>query len=103
LVTFPRICRQPGRQNSPWRPDVFNRILSTTTQNLLPRTHNGSTHQGIKGATPAELYFGKRPACTEARRPPRAYEKKSEDKLFEIAYLDPEFMFPVLLPKPIAA
>ena len=56
-------------------------------------------HQGIKGAAPAELYYGKTGACTNAIRPARAYERKSEDKLFDIAYLDPDRLLPVLIPK----
>jgi hypothetical protein len=56
-------------------------------------------HQGIKGAAPAEMYFGKPPARLDAVRPHRAYEKKSDDKLFEIAYLDPERLLPVLIHK----
>jgi hypothetical protein len=60
-------------------------------------------HQGIKGATPAELHYGKTPACANATRPSHAYEKKSDDKLFEIAYLDPERLLPVLIPISLAA
>ncbi|HEY6332340.1 MAG TPA: DDE-type integrase/transposase/recombinase [Blastocatellia bacterium] len=56
-------------------------------------------HQGINGATPAELYYGKTPACLNAARPHRAYEDKSDDKLFEISCLDPERLLPVLIPK----
>ncbi|MGH9826307.1 MAG: hypothetical protein ACREDR_24010 [Blastocatellia bacterium] len=56
-------------------------------------------HQGISGATfPAELYFDQAAACKSAVRPPRSYEKKSDDKLFEIAYLDPEELLFVLIP-----
>jgi hypothetical protein len=29
----------------------------------------------------------------------RVYEKKSDDKLFDIAYLDPDRLLPVLIPK----
>jgi hypothetical protein len=56
-------------------------------------------HQRIKGATPAEMYYGKQPARSDAVRPHRAYEKKSDDKLFEIAYLDPQRLLPVLTHK----
>jgi transposase InsO family protein len=48
---------------------------------LYARLHAGlyynayhKPHQGIKGATPAELYYGRGPACTNAARPSRAYE-----------------------------
>jgi len=56
-------------------------------------------HQGLAGATPAEIYYGITPACNTAVRPARAYENRSDDKLFEIAYLDPEQFLPVLIPK----
>ena len=56
-------------------------------------------HQGLGGATPAEIYYGKTPAHLDAVRPARAYEKRSDDKLFEIAYLDPEKYLGVLIPK----
>ncbi|MGH9824634.1 MAG: hypothetical protein ACREDR_15460, partial [Blastocatellia bacterium] len=57
-------------------------------------------HQGIGGATPAEMYYGLAPAWQAATRPPRAYENRSDtDNLFEIAYLDPERFLPVLIPK----
>ena len=54
-------------------------------------------HQGIRGATPSELYYSQTPICQAAVRPRRSYEKKSDDKLFEIAYLDPEELLPVLI------
>jgi len=56
-------------------------------------------HQGLGGATPGEVYYGVTPASKSAVRPPRAYENRSDNKLFEIAYLDPEEFFPVLIPK----
>ncbi|HYL99490.1 MAG TPA: hypothetical protein VEZ90_11085 [Blastocatellia bacterium] len=56
-------------------------------------------HQGLGGATPAEIYYGQSPAHLNAARPRRAYEKMSDHKLFGIAYLDPERFLPVLIPK----
>ena len=53
----------------------------------------------LGGATPAEIYYGITPACNTSVRPARAYENRSDDKLFEIAYLDPEQFLPVLIPK----
>jgi hypothetical protein len=77
---------------------------------LYSRLHAGlhyygyhKPHQGINGATPAELYYGKTPACTNATRPSRAYEKKSDHKLFDIAYLDPDRLLPLLIPNTAAA
>ncbi len=60
-------------------------------------------HQGLGGATPVEMYYGKTPARREAVRPARAYENKHEDALFDLAYLDPEEFLPVLMPKNQAA
>jgi hypothetical protein len=45
------------------------------------------------------MYFGKQPACLNAVRPARAYQNKSDDKLFETAYLDQERLLPVLIHK----
>ena len=56
-------------------------------------------HQGLGGATPAEVYYGQSPVHLSAVRPARAYENRSDDKLFEISYLDPERYLPVLIPK----
>jgi hypothetical protein len=76
---------------------------------LYARLHAGlyyygyhKPHQGIKGATPAELYYGKTPACANAVRPSRAYENKSDDKMFQIAYLDPDHLLPVLMQNSVA-
>ena len=54
-------------------------------------------HQGLSGATPGEMYYGRSPAHIEAKRPRRAYELKdeSDQQLFEI-YLDPDCLLPVL-------
>ena len=60
-------------------------------------------HQGLGGATPAEMYYGLRPVRQQAIRPPRAYENKPDDTLFDIAYLDPEGFLPVLTTKKQAA
>ena len=79
----------------PLHPDDLHVRLHT---GLHYYTHH-KPHQGIKGATPAEMYYGKQPARFDAVRPHRAYEKKSDDRLFEIAYLDPERLLPVLIPK----
>jgi len=65
-------------------------------------------HQGLNGTTPAELYFSLAPAHISAKRPLREYEieKKretaSDSDLFEIAYLDPEHLLPVLVQKKAA-
>ncbi len=54
-------------------------------------------HQGLKGATPAEIYFGQQPAHTLATAPPRGRPGEgSTSPPFEIFYLDPECLLPVL-------
>jgi transposase InsO family protein len=64
-------------------------------------------HQGLNGATPAEIFFGLRPANSLARRPLREFElarkKKLDQKTFEIRYLDQERLLPVLVPTKKAA
>ena len=57
-------------------------------------------HQGLGGATPAEIHFGRQPAHLTALHPPRARAREGPvDSPFEIAYLDPDKMLPVLIPK----
>ena len=55
-------------------------------------------HQGLSGATPAEMYYGRRPAHIEAKRPRRVYELKDEtdQQMFEISYFDSDCLLPVL-------
>jgi len=53
-------------------------------------------HQGLGGATPAEMFYGIAPARQNAKRPSRAYENRQDDPLFEIAYIDPERFLPFL-------
>jgi len=60
-------------------------------------------HQGLGGATPAEIFYCQVPARTNAKRPSRAYEDKQDDPLFEIFYLDPDGFLPILIPKNQAA
>jgi transposase InsO family protein len=60
-------------------------------------------HQGLGAATPAEIFYGRVPARTNAKRPAREYEGKQEDPLFEISYLDPDGFLPMLIPKNQAA
>ncbi len=57
-------------------------------------------HQGLGGATPAEIHFGRPPAHLAAVHPPGARPREGPvDSPFDIAYLDPEKMLPVLIPK----
>ena len=63
-------------------------------------------HQGLGGATPAEVYLDKTPAAENAVRPPRKAARSTagdEPLPFEIVYLDPERLLPVLVPTSKAA
>jgi hypothetical protein len=55
-------------------------------------------HQGLAGATPAELYLGLTPLHHSALHPPRARpgEAVPDTPPFEIAYLDRERTLPFL-------
>lgn len=59
-------------------------------------------HQGLAGATPAEIYLGKKPAHLDAIAPPRGRPGESSGippPPFEIRYLDPEHHLPYLVRK----
>ena len=57
-------------------------------------------HQGLGGATPAEIHFGHTPAHWTAVPPPRARPREGPvDSPFEIAYLDADRLLPVLTRK----
>jgi hypothetical protein len=55
-------------------------------------------HQGLGGATPAEIYFGRTPSYLSAIPPPRGSPGEGALNLpFRIDYLDAERMLPVLV------
>jgi transposase InsO family protein len=55
-------------------------------------------HAGLARATPAEVYFGLRPAHLSAKPPPRGEPGQAvKAPMFEIEFLDPERRLPVLL------
>jgi hypothetical protein len=57
-------------------------------------------HQGLGGATPAEIYFGRTPSHLSAIPPPRGRPGEGPtDWLFRVEYLDAERMLPVLARK----
>jgi hypothetical protein len=57
-------------------------------------------HQGLDGATPAEIYFGRTPAHRSAIPPPRGRPGEGPvDSPFLIDYLDAERLLPVLVRK----
>jgi transposase InsO family protein len=57
-------------------------------------------HQALQGATPAEVYFGIRPAHLSAVSPPRGRPGQRSTGLGLVAvHVDPERRLPILLPK----
>ncbi len=57
-------------------------------------------HQGLHGATPAEVFLGLAPACQRARRAPRGQPGEGDRRVpFRIEMLAPtERLFPILVP-----
>jgi len=85
------------------RPPLTASALNERLLAGLPYYAYLKPHQGLGGATPAEIYYGINPARQNAKRPSRSYENKQDDTLFEIAYLDPDGFLPKLIPKNQAA
>jgi len=57
-------------------------------------------HQGLGGATPAEMYFGTTPAHLSAIPPPRGRAGEGPmDLPFRVDYLDAERLLPLLVRK----
>jgi transposase InsO family protein len=75
------------------REDLEQRIELALLHYLLFRPH-----QGLGGATPAEAFLEREPACTRAVSPPRGRPgEKTPAAAFAVAYLDPVGeRFPVL-------
>jgi putative transposase len=85
------------------RPPLTAFALSQRLQAGLQYYAYMKPHQGLRGATPAEIFYGLAPERENAKRPARAYENKQDDTLFEIAYLDPDCCLPILIPRTQAA
>lgn len=80
--------------------------LEAKTALAMAYYSNHRPHQGLDGATPAEVYFGEPPACEQAVPPPRKVAARSteDDGLpIEVVFLDPERRMPVLVPRRQAA
>ena len=63
-------------------------------------------HQGLSGATPAEVYLDETPAAENAVPPPRKAARSitgDQPLPFEVVFLDPERRLPVLVPTAKAA
>jgi transposase InsO family protein/DNA-binding XRE family transcriptional regulator len=81
------------------RPSAAEDLAATVELGLLHYAHF-RPHQGLGGATPAEIYFGRTPAHLSAIPPPRGRPGEgSMDLPFRIDYLDAEQLLPVLVRK----
>jgi transposase InsO family protein len=81
------------------RPLAAEALLEKIEMGLVHYGHF-RPHQGIGGATPAEMYFGRPPAHLSAIPPPRGKPGEgSKDLPFLIDYLDAERLLPVLVRK----
>ena len=81
------------------RPSVAEDLLEKIEVGLVHYAHL-RPHQGLGGATPAEIYFGRTPSHLFAIPPPRGRPGESPmDSPFQIEYLDAERLLPVLVRK----
>jgi transposase InsO family protein len=81
------------------RPLVAEDLAATVKRGLVHYAHF-RPHQGLNGATPAEIYFGRRPAHLSAIPPSRGRPGEgSMDSPFRIDYLDAERLLPLLVRK----
>jgi hypothetical protein len=81
------------------RPLVAEDLAATVELGLLHYAHF-RPHQGLVGATPAEIYFGRTPSHLSAIPPPRGRPREGPtDSPFRVEYLDAERMLPVLVRK----
>jgi transposase InsO family protein len=81
------------------RPSAAEDLAATVELGLLHYAYF-RPHQGLGGATPAEMYFGRMPAHLSAIPPPRGRPGEGPmDSPFRIDYLDAEQLLPVLVRK----
>jgi hypothetical protein len=89
------------------RPPLTRRDLHSRLETGLLYYAYHKPHQGLDGATPAELFYGRPPAALKAVRPRRVCQASpqshADDELFEIAYLDPECILPFFTSQSAAA
>jgi transposase InsO family protein len=81
------------------RPSAAEDLAATVELGLLHYAHF-RPHQGLAGATPAEVYFGRTPAHLAAIPPPRGRPGEGpKDLPFRVEYLDVERLLPILVRK----
>ena len=81
------------------RPLVAEDLMEKVELGLLHYAHF-RPHQGLGGATPAEMYFGTTPAHLSAIPPPRGRAGEGPmDLPFRVDYLDAERLLPLLVRK----
>jgi transposase InsO family protein/DNA-binding transcriptional regulator YiaG len=80
-------------------PLVAEDLMEKIELGLLDYAHF-RPHQGLGGATPAEIYFGRTPSHLSAIPPPRGRPGEGRmDSPFRVDYLDAERLLPVLVRK----
>jgi hypothetical protein len=81
------------------RPSAAEDLAATVELGLVHYAHF-RPHQGLGGATPAEIYFGRTPSHLSAFPPPRGRPDEGPlDLPFRIDYLDAERLLPILVRK----
>ena len=81
------------------RPLIAEDLAARVERGLVHYAHF-RPHQGIGGATPAEIYFRRTPAHLSAIPPPRGRTGEGPmDLPFRVEYLDAERMLPLLIRK----
>jgi len=82
-------------------PPLSAAHLEARTELALAYYSSLRPHQGLGGATPAEVYFGETPAAHSALPPPRKTKGSITGEAplpLEVVFLDPERRMPVLIP-----
>jgi transposase InsO family protein len=81
------------------QPLTAEDLMEKVEMGLLHYAHF-RPHQGLGGATPAEMYFGRTPSHLSAIPPPRGRGGECPmDSPFRVEYLDAERLLPVLVRK----
>ena len=81
------------------RPLVAEDLMAKVELGIVHYAHF-RPHQGLGGATPAEVYFGRAPSHLAAIPPSRGRPGEGPvDSPFHVEYLDAERLLPVLVRK----